>query len=187
MRLWQSKHCIVTRGAAADTLLGSYNDLDSVRRLFEENRDQIAAVVVEPIAGNMGVVPPGEGFLRGLRRTCDAEGALLVFDEVISGFRVGPGGAQALFGIRPDLTCLGKIIGENERESLRAAFSATADADFEVGGERSDFLAGIDLGEDVTALEGKTGDHESTGFVNGVGEVNQLEHPFIDSLRVLPV
>jgi glutamate-1-semialdehyde 2,1-aminomutase len=101
----------VTRGAAADTLVASYNDLESVHRLFDLNRDQIAALIVEPIAGNMGVVPPGDGFLRGLRDVCTAHGALLIFDEVISGFRAGPGGAQALAGVRPDLTCLGKIIG----------------------------------------------------------------------------
>ena len=101
----------VTRGAAADTLIASYNDLDSVQRLFEANRGAIAALVVEPIAANMGVVPPAAGFLQGLRDACTAHGALLIFDEVISGFRAGPGGAQRLYGITPDLTCLGKIIG----------------------------------------------------------------------------
>ena len=101
----------VTQGAARDTLLASYNDLASVERLFQQNTGAIAAVVVEPIAGNMGLVPPREGFLTGLRTLCDREGALLVFDEVISGFRAAPGGAQQLFAVRPDLTCLGKIIG----------------------------------------------------------------------------
>jgi glutamate-1-semialdehyde 2,1-aminomutase len=101
----------VTRAAASDTLLASYNDLESVRRVFEANRGQIAALVVEPIAGNMGVVPPADGFLPGLRDVCSAHGTLLIFDEIISGFRAAPGGAQALAGIRPDLTCLGKIIG----------------------------------------------------------------------------
>jgi glutamate-1-semialdehyde 2,1-aminomutase len=101
----------VTQAAAADTLLASYNDLASVERVFAANRGEIAALIVEPIAGNMGVVPPADGFLRALRRLCDAHGALLVFDEVISGFRAGSGGAQAWAGIRPDLTCLGKIIG----------------------------------------------------------------------------
>jgi glutamate-1-semialdehyde 2,1-aminomutase len=101
----------VTRGAAADTLVASYNDLDSVRRVFDEYPQQIAALVVEPIAGNMGLVPPADGFLRGLRDLCTAYGVLLVFDEVISGFRAAPGGAQALAGVKPDLTCLGKIIG----------------------------------------------------------------------------
>jgi glutamate-1-semialdehyde 2,1-aminomutase len=101
----------VTKAAAADTLLATYNDSSSVRRLFEANHGQIAAIMVEPIAGNMGVVPPAEGFLRDLRELCDANGALLVFDEVISGFRAAPGGAQQVYGVRPDLTCLGKIIG----------------------------------------------------------------------------
>ena len=101
----------VTRGASADTLIASYNDLDSVRSLFAANTDGIAAVIVEPIAGNMGVVPPAEGFLEGLRQACDANGALLIFDEVISGFRASAGGAQKTTGVRPDLTCLGKIIG----------------------------------------------------------------------------
>jgi len=101
----------VTRAAVADTLVATYNDLESVQRLFEANRGQIAALIVEPIAGNMGLVPPADGFLRGLRDACTANGALLIFDEVISGFRAATGGAQALYGIRPDLTCLGKIIG----------------------------------------------------------------------------
>ena len=101
----------VTRAAAGDTLLASYNDLESVRRLFEAHRGQIAALIVEPIAGNMGVVAPADGFLRGLRDACSEHGALLIFDEIISGFRAAPGGAQAVAGIRPDLTCLGKIIG----------------------------------------------------------------------------
>ena len=79
--------------------------------MFEANRGQIAALIVEPIAGNMGVVPPADGFLRGLREVCTAHGALLIFDEVISGFRAAPGGAQALADVTPDLTCLGKIIG----------------------------------------------------------------------------
>ena len=101
----------VTKAAAADTLIASYNDPASVERVFTANRGQIAALIVEPIAGNMGVVPPADGFLRALRDACDAHGALLVFDEVISGFRAAAGGAQGLSGVRPDLTCLGKIIG----------------------------------------------------------------------------
>ena len=101
----------VTRGAAADTVLASYNDLESVHRAFDAHRGEIAAIIVEPIAGNMGLVPPADGFLAALREVADAHGALLVFDEVISGFRASPGGAQALAGVRPDLTILGKIIG----------------------------------------------------------------------------
>jgi glutamate-1-semialdehyde 2,1-aminomutase len=101
----------VTEGASRDTLIASYNDLDSVHALFAANNAQIAAVIVEPIAGNMGVVPPAEGFLQGLRDACTSNGALLIFDEVISGFRASAGGAQKTTGVRPDLTCLGKIIG----------------------------------------------------------------------------
>jgi glutamate-1-semialdehyde 2,1-aminomutase len=101
----------VPLAAVANTLVASYNDLASCERLFETNRSEIAAIIVEPIAGNIGVVPPSDNFLAGLRRLCDHEGVLLVFDEVISGFRAASGGAQAIFGVRPDLTCLGKIIG----------------------------------------------------------------------------
>jgi glutamate-1-semialdehyde 2,1-aminomutase len=91
--------------------VAGYNDLAAVERLFEQFPGQIAAVIVEPVAGNMGCVPPVAGFLEGLRRVTAAEGALLIFDEVMTGFRVHPGGAQTLYNIRPDLTCLGKVIG----------------------------------------------------------------------------
>src|SRR5260221_1097281 len=101
----------VPASVAAETLLARYNDLASVDAAAERHRGQIAAVIVEPIAGNIGVVPPKEGFLEGLRAICDRHGILLVFDEVISGFRAAAGGAQQVFRVRPDLTCLGKIIG----------------------------------------------------------------------------
>ena len=101
----------VAAATAADTLLADYNDLESVDRLCRAHRGTVAAVIVEPIAGNMGVVPPADGFLEGLRELCDRDGIVLVFDEVISGFRAAKGGAQAVYGVRPDLTCLGKIIG----------------------------------------------------------------------------
>ncbi len=94
-----------------DTLVARYNDLDSVQALFEQFPGEIAAVIVEPVAGNMGVVPPVEGFLPGLRALTQEYGALLIFDEVMTGFRVHLGGAQALYGVRPDLTTLGKVIG----------------------------------------------------------------------------
>ena len=101
----------VPRAAVQDTLLARYNDLDSVHEIFKSNPDQIAAVIVEPVAGNMGVIPPRDGFLQGLRDFTTASGALLIFDEVMTGFRVHPGGAQTLYGIEPDLTTLGKVIG----------------------------------------------------------------------------
>jgi glutamate-1-semialdehyde 2,1-aminomutase len=101
----------VTRATAADTLLATYNDLASVERLCEGFPDQIAALIVEPVAGNMGVVLPEPRFLAGLREICSRYRILLVFDEVISGFRIGTGGAQAWSRVTPDLTCLGKIIG----------------------------------------------------------------------------
>jgi glutamate-1-semialdehyde 2,1-aminomutase len=101
----------VTAGGAADTLTASFNDLGDVRRLFDAHAEEIAAVIVEPVAGNMGLVLPEAGFLEGLRELTAAAGALLVFDEVMTGFRVHPGGAQALYGITPDLTTLGKVIG----------------------------------------------------------------------------
>jgi glutamate-1-semialdehyde 2,1-aminomutase len=101
----------VTASASADTIIASYNDLASVRHIVDANRGEVAAIFVEPIAGNMGVVPPTDGFLQGLRDICTASGALLIFDEVISGFRAAAGGAQSVAKVRPDLTCLGKIIG----------------------------------------------------------------------------
>jgi glutamate-1-semialdehyde 2,1-aminomutase len=101
----------VPEGTARDTLIAPYNDLQAVDTLFSENRGEIAAVIVEPVAGNMGVIPPEPGFLEGLRSVTTAKGALLVLDEVITGFRVAYGGAQALYGVTPDLTCLGKVIG----------------------------------------------------------------------------
>ena len=93
------------------TLSLPYNDLEAVGQAAGRYKDEIAAIIVEPVAGNMGVVPPRPGFLEGLRQICDAAGILLIFDEVITGFRVARGGAQELYGVKPDLTCLGKIIG----------------------------------------------------------------------------
>jgi glutamate-1-semialdehyde 2,1-aminomutase len=101
----------VPAAVAADTLLARYNDLASVDALLAAHGPAVAALIVEPIAGNMGVVPPAQGFLSGLRDRCTRAGVLLIFDEVISGFRAAPGGAQQVYGVAPDLTCLGKIIG----------------------------------------------------------------------------
>ena len=101
----------VPASVAAQTLVANYNDLDSVAALLDAHPARVAAVIVEPVAANMGVVAPAPDFLAGLRRLTDLAGTLLIFDEVITGFRVAPGGAQELFGVRPDLTILGKIIG----------------------------------------------------------------------------
>ena len=101
----------VPRGVTADTIVCEYNDVDGVAAAVEHWGEGLAAIVVEPVAGNMGCVPPAAGFLEALRMLCDASGALLVFDEVITGFRVGRDGAQGRFGVRPDLTVLGKIVG----------------------------------------------------------------------------
>lgn len=101
----------VAAPVAAQTLVATYNDLSSVAGLLDTHSGKVAAIIVEPVAANMGVVPPAPGFLAGLRRLTDRASALLIFDEVITGFRVAPGGAQELFGVRPDLTVLGKIMG----------------------------------------------------------------------------
>ena len=101
----------VTDGAVSDTLVAPFNDLDGVRAAFAAHGDAIAAVLVEPVGANMGLVPAVPGFLEGLRELCDSHRTLLVFDEVITGFRVGVGGAQELFGVTPDLTMLGKVVG----------------------------------------------------------------------------
>jgi glutamate-1-semialdehyde 2,1-aminomutase len=101
----------VTEGASRDTSVVAFNDVEAVGSLFAERGREIAAVIVEPVAANMGVVPPERGFLEGLRALCTANDALLIFDEVITGFRIAYGGAQSVFGIRPDLTVLGKVMG----------------------------------------------------------------------------
>jgi glutamate-1-semialdehyde 2,1-aminomutase len=101
----------IPQGVADLTLTVAYNDIEAVRKAAKENSAEIAAIIVEPVAGNMGTVLPHDGFLAGLRQVADEEGIVLIFDEVITGFRVGLGGAQERFGITPDLTCLGKIVG----------------------------------------------------------------------------
>ena len=101
----------VTKGTAQDTLLASYNDLDTVQSLFSQYSDEIAAIIIEPVAGNMGCIPPANGFLEGLRSLCDQYGAYLIFDEVMTGFRLAKGGAQELFGVKADIVTYGKVIG----------------------------------------------------------------------------
>ena len=101
----------VTQGTAKDTLLAQYNNLESVKSIISEYPDEIAAIIIEPVAGNMGCIPPAPGFLEGLRELCSSHGILLIFDEVMTGFRLAPGGAQEYFGITADIVCFGKIIG----------------------------------------------------------------------------
>jgi glutamate-1-semialdehyde 2,1-aminomutase len=101
----------VTAGSVADTLIVPFNDEGAMQMALSANPGAVAAVIIEPVPGNMGLVPPRPGYLQALRRLCDEQGCLLIFDEVISGFRVSRGGAQAVFGVQPDLTCLGKIVG----------------------------------------------------------------------------
>ena len=101
----------VTEGTAKDTLLARYNDLDNVATLIEANKNEIAAIIVEPVAGNMGCIPPQKGFLEGLRQLCSDNGILLIFDEVMTGFRLAKGGVQELYNIQADIVCFGKVIG----------------------------------------------------------------------------
>ncbi|WKV12293.1 glutamate-1-semialdehyde 2,1-aminomutase [Marivirga harenae] len=101
----------VTKGTAKDTLTAPFNDLEAVKNIVEQNKGEIAALIVEPVAGNMGCVIPKDGYLKGLREICDQEGIVLIFDEVMTGFRLSKAGAQGIFGVKPDITTLGKIIG----------------------------------------------------------------------------
>jgi len=101
----------VTQGTAKDTLLAHYNDLESVKALFEANKNEIAAIIIEPVAGNMGCVPPKDGFLQSLRQLCDENDTLLIFDEVMTGFRLAKGGVQELYNVNADIVCFGKVIG----------------------------------------------------------------------------
>ena len=101
----------VTNGTAKDTLLANFNDIENVKALFEANKNEIAAIIIEPVAGNMGCIPPQNGFLNDLRAVCDNNDTLLVFDEVMTGFRLAKGGAQELYGVNADIVCFGKVIG----------------------------------------------------------------------------
>lgn len=101
----------MTKGTAQDTLLAKYNDLENVKELVKANEGQIACIIIEPVAGNMGCIPPADGFLQGLRDICDEHDILLIFDEVMTGFRLAPGGVQERFGIAADIATFGKVIG----------------------------------------------------------------------------
>jgi glutamate-1-semialdehyde 2,1-aminomutase len=101
----------VTKGTAKDTLLATYNDIANVKAIVEANKNEVAAIIVEPVAGNMGCIPPVDGFLEGLRSICDAHDILLIFDEVMTGFRLAKGGVQELSGVNADIVCFGKVVG----------------------------------------------------------------------------
>ncbi|HEX6843962.1 MAG TPA: glutamate-1-semialdehyde 2,1-aminomutase [Actinomycetota bacterium] len=141
----------VTEGAARDTLTAPYNDLAAVEALFAERGDAIAVVAVEPVAANMGVVPPQPGFLQGLRDLCTRHGALLLFDEVITGFRLSYGGAQTVYGVTPDLTVLGKVMGGG---FPCAAFGGRQDVMGQLAPEGPVYQAGTLSGNPVAVAAG---------------------------------
>ena len=101
----------VTKGTAKDTLIAPFNNLEAIQEIFEANRDEVAAIILEPVVGNMGCVVPRQGYLQGLRKLCDDHNVILIFDEVMTGFRLSQAGAQQLYDVKPDMTTLGKIIG----------------------------------------------------------------------------
>ena len=151
----------VHAGYAASTLVANYNNVDSVRELLEANSGEVAAVIVEPIAGNMGVVTPAHGFLEGLRDLTTEHGALLIFDEVISGFRVALGGAQSVYGVAPDITCLGKIVGGGFPVG---AYGASAEIMSEVSPLGPMYQAGTLSGNPVA-------------MAGGIATINELSKP----------
>lgn len=143
----------VTPGTAADTLTAPYNDLGAVERMFDAHREGIAAVIVEPVVGNAGFIRPNPGFLEGLRALCTKHGAVLIFDEVMTGFRVAMGGAQARFGVMPDLTTLGKVIGGGMPVG---AYGGRADLMAQVAPAGTMYQAGTLSGNPVAMVAGLT-------------------------------
>ena len=141
----------VTEGAAKDTIVVPFNDLDALRALFARRGDGIAVVAVEPVAANMGVVPPAPGFLEGIRALCDEHGAMLLFDEVITGFRIAYGGAQSTYGVTPDLTALGKVMGGG---FPCAAFGGRADVMAQLAPTGPVYQAGTLSGNPVAVAAG---------------------------------
>jgi len=159
----------VPAGLAEHTVTLAYNDIDAVKLAFERLGDDIACVIVEPIAGNMNMVPPVPGFLDSLRDACSAHGAVLIFDEVMTGFRVARGGAQALYGIRPDLTTLGKIVGGG---MPAAAFGGRADIMAKIAPDGPVYQAGTLSGNPVAMAAGLTTLElvDQPGFYERLGE-----------------
>ena len=144
----------VPTAVTADTIVVPYNDLEAAADAVMRYGEGLAAIVVEPVAGNMGVVPPADGYLAALRQLCDASGALLVFDEVISGFRVARGGAQERYGVTPDLTILGKIVGGG---LPLAAFGGRADVMDQLAPVGPVYQAGNAVGESARDRRGSVG------------------------------
>jgi glutamate-1-semialdehyde 2,1-aminomutase len=159
----------VPGGIAEHTITLEYNDADAVLRAFEELGEEIACVIVEPVAGNMNMVPPEDGFLETLRTVCSESGALLIFDEVMTGFRVAKGGAQALFSITPDLTTLGKIVGGG---MPAAAFGGRADVMADIAPDGPVYQAGTLSGNPLAMAAGLATLEalESPGFYESLGE-----------------
>jgi glutamate-1-semialdehyde 2,1-aminomutase len=159
----------VPDAVVADTLVVEYNDLEAVRAAAERHGDELAAIIVEPVAGNMGVVPPAPGFLEGLRTVCNGTGALLVADEVITGFRVALGGGQERFAFRPDLTCLGKIVGGG---LPAAAFGGRSDVMALLAPEGDVYQAGTLSGNPLAMAAGLA----TLALLHEPGAYERLEH-----------
>ena len=158
----------VPDAVVADTLVVEYNDLEAVRAVAERHGDELAAIIVEPVAGNMGVVPPAPGFLEGLRTVCNGTGALLIADEVITGFRIAYGGAQERFAFRPDLTCLGKIVGGG---LPAAAFGGRSDVMALLAPDGDVYQAGTLSGNPLAMAAGLA----TLGLLREPGAYEQLE------------
>jgi glutamate-1-semialdehyde 2,1-aminomutase len=156
----------VTQGTAKDTLLAPYNNLEAVKEIFLANPEEIAAIIVEPVAGNMGCIPPVSGFLEGLRALCDTHDAVLIFDEVMTGFRLDKGGVQSLYGIRADIVCFGKVIGGGLPVG---AFAASAEIMKQLAPEGPVYQAGTLSGNPLAMAAG----HALLTTLNSDAEVYQ--------------
>lgn len=175
----------VTKGTAQDTLIAPFNDLPSIELILDANPKQVAAIIIEPVVGNMGCVPPLPGYLAGLRALCDKHEVVLIFDEVMTGFRLAPGGAQELYGIKPDMTTLGKIIGGGLPVGAYGGKKEIMDCVSPVG---SVYQAGTLSGNPLAMAAGMTMlnylnenrslykklDHVTTTLVNGIHEQLKL-------------
>jgi glutamate-1-semialdehyde 2,1-aminomutase len=172
----------VTQGTAKDTLLAKYNDLENVQELVEANKDEIACIILEPIAGNMGCIPPAEGFLEGLREICDKTGILLVFDEVMTGFRQASGGVQERAGVDADIVCFGKVIGGGLPVGAFAARNEIMDYLAPVGPV---YQAGTLSGNPLAMAAGLamlTELHENPGIFDSIDKKTEYLHEGMDKV-----